>query len=199
MSFVSIIATKQWISAVSDGNLVEITSEGTCRVCPGQKASFIQISEQQFIACTGSRSIRNKIKGDFPFSETPYVFDDDILGQLKQEVQTIPNQWQDVLLVVGGAVQQIECRMISNQANSDWATIHPQLGKAGTLFLAGKGIDERKIKLIAEEFNRLIRTHGQDDLKNVIRAQNKLNRLATTLDPTIGSRVFHLLIKNERG
>ncbi|SFF99187.1 hypothetical protein [Sporolactobacillus nakayamae] len=195
MSFVSIIATNQWISAVSDGNLVEISTEGECHVCPGQKASFIQISKQQFIACTGSRSIRNKIKRNFPFSENPYVFDDDILAQLKQDVQTVPNQWQDVLLVIGEAVQQIECRMISNQANSDWVAIHPQSGKAGTLFMAGKGIDERKIKRIAEEFNRLIQTHGQDDWRNVIRAQNRLNQFVSTFDPTTGSRVFHLLIK----
>lgn len=84
--------------------------------------------------------------------------------------------------------------MISNQPDTKWTAIEPESGRTGTLFLAGKLIDEKKIRLISEEFNRLLHVHGKDESKQVVLAQRELNKIAATLDPTIGTRIYQLLI-----
>ncbi|MFT8311064.1 MAG: hypothetical protein ABF629_07860 [Sporolactobacillus sp.] len=196
MSFVSIIATDQWISAVSDGTLVEVIEKGKIKRCLGNKPSFLRISKRQFIACTGSAALLNRVKNDMPFNSQPYVINQAMLSRLEHGVKSISAEWQDVLLVVADLTEKSVCRMISNQKDADWVNVVPQYGRAGTLFLAGKGIDNQKIKLIYEECSRML-GDKQNDLKSVIIAQNKLNRLAAKFDPSIGSRLFHLSIKAE--
>lgn len=194
MSFVSIIATEQWISAVSDGNLVEFDKEGNWQIKPGKKPSFFRISERQFIACTGSSEAWSRIKKEFPFKKEPYPLDKDMLNHLEDVVRGVPQNQQDVLLVVADATNRVTCRMISNQPDTKWTVIEPESGRTGTLFLAGKLIDEKKIRLISEEFNRLLQVHGKDESKQVVLAQRELNKIAATLDPTIGTRIYQLLI-----
>ncbi|MCO7125665.1 hypothetical protein NIE88_07770 [Sporolactobacillus shoreicorticis] len=194
MSFVSIIATDKWISAVSDSNLLEVSEKGDMKRCLGNKPSFTRISKRQFIACTGSAALLNRIKHNMPFKFQPYVVNEALLSELEQEVKKFSTERQDVLLVIADLAEKSICRMISNRKDDDWVSIVPERGRAGTLFLAGKEIDEQKIKFIYEECNRMLGSK-QRDLKNVIIVQKKLNRLAMKFDSSIGSRVFQLTIK----
>lgn len=194
LSFVSIIASNQWVSVVSDGNQVEASNAGEVQISLSKKPSFVRISEYQFIACTGSEKRLKRIKRLFTFQDHPYKIDSAMLAQLKEEVTSVPSDRQDVLLAIADAAEGCVCRMISNKPGARWITLRPEYDRAATLFLAGKGIDEQKISFLSDECNRLLR-HKEGKLDNAIIVQTQLNRIAATLDATIGSRVFHLSIK----
>ncbi|QAA22455.1 hypothetical protein [Sporolactobacillus terrae] len=194
MSFVSIIASNQWISVVSDGNQVEANDEGEIQISLSKKPNFVRISDYQFIACTGSEKRLKRIKRMFTFQDHPYAIDSAMLAQLKEEVTAVSSDRQDVLLAIADAAEGCVCRMISNKPGARWITIRPEHGRAATLFLAGKGIDEQKIRFLSDECNRLLR-HKEEKLDNAIIVQVQLNRIAATLDSTIGSRIFRLTIK----
>ncbi|MFC6387003.1 hypothetical protein ACFP7A_10345 [Sporolactobacillus kofuensis] len=197
MSFVSIIATDHWISTVSDGNLVEFSEKGTWAIRPGQKQNYVQISQRQCIVCTGSAELWERIKKMFPYTQERYVLEQDLFGKLKEIISLVPAERQDVLVAILDAQEQVICHMISNQTGAEWTQIQPTSRRMGTLFLAGRMIDEQKIQQIAEEFNRLLQVFGKNDPRQVMLAQKELNKYVTVLDPTVGQRVFHLLIKKD--
>ncbi|MCL1631805.1 hypothetical protein M3N64_07560 [Sporolactobacillus sp. CPB3-1] len=194
MSFVSIIVTERWISAVSDDKLYTVSKQDGISKRLGSKPSFVRLSERQFLACTGDANTLQIIKNELPFKKQSYVIDEARLDWMERQIKKVPSSQQDVLLAVADTTVGSTCRMIDNQPNSEWVNTLPVRGRAGTLFLAGKNIDEHHIKWIAEQCSQMI--HGYpDDREHVIMAQVRLNRMAQKIDPSIGSRVFHMWIK----
>lgn len=194
MSFVSIIASARLASAVSDGWLVDLSDNGESVILPGSKPSMVRISERQIIACTGSASVLKIIKNGFPFQKNDYVFDESRMNFFEQSVQEVPYEKQDVLLALIDASGPMTCSMFSNEPGQSWHVLRPDGGRLATMFLAGRAIDEVKIKKISEEFNRLLRMYGEKSSEQIFSAQRALNHLVSGLDPSVGPRTYRQLV-----
>ncbi|WP_353947755.1 hypothetical protein ABNN70_10535 [Sporolactobacillus sp. Y61] len=192
MSFVSIIASDQWASVVSDNHLVDMNKQGKIVVRPGSKPSALRISDSQIICCTGSASALREIRENFLFRDEAYKISQDQWDWLTTRIRRIPHQVQDVLLAVVDHSQKMTCQMISNQPGDTWHRLYPEGERLAALYMAGRGVDEYQIRQISAECSRLIRKSGKNSVEQVSSAQKALNKFAGDLDHTIGTRTFLL-------
>ncbi|TGB00397.1 hypothetical protein E4665_01590 [Sporolactobacillus shoreae] len=195
MSFVSIIASPEWASVVSDGQLVDLAKNGERTVLPGMKPSVLRISEQQLLVCTGSASILKIIREKFPFQKGAYVINESSIRIMEELVRSVPFESQDVLVALVDASGPVNCRLFSNSPNDSWQTLTPDHKRLASLFLAGRNINEEKIKRISNEFNRLILIYGKETANQVVEAQKDLNRLAGEFDHTVSQRIYRFLLQ----
>ncbi|RYM04756.1 hypothetical protein EWH99_09080 [Sporolactobacillus sp. THM7-7] len=193
MSFVSIIASSERVSAVSDCRLVDLTDEGTRQAVPGSKPGLVRISDCQLLACTGSATVLKRMKKEFPFRRQHYKMDQEMLDHLAQLASAVPFAHQDVLISLVSTAGSVSCRLFSNKPGDAWQTLIPEKGRLATLFLAGRDIDEQAIRTIYNEFARLLGLYGgEDDFRQIRRAQEELNHFASGIDPLIGERIAHM-------
>ncbi|WP_010631279.1 hypothetical protein [Sporolactobacillus vineae] len=195
MSFVSIIASTQRVSAVSDGTLVEVNGEGHITALPGAKPSLIRISDTQLVACTGSASVLRRLKERFPYKKEPYVIDKEIRDELKQEACSVPFSQQDVLIAVAEVTAGVVCRIISNQPGAAWQTLVPSPNRLAALYLAGRAVNEEEIKEIAAEADRQLQLFGKETPEQILNVQKSLNRFVAGKDAAVGQRIFKMVME----
>lgn len=195
MSFVSIIASERWASAVSDHLLVDIGKNGDMTVLPGSKPSMFKISARQIVACTGSASVLHRLKTEWPFRESAYSFDRDFMRTGASAVEAISITKQDILLALIDSSGPMICHMFSNQPDQEWQTLVPEGGRLATLFLAGRGIDKERIRMISRRCSSLLQPYEKISPDRAYAVQKQLNQYATALDKTVGARIFRLAIQ----
>jgi hypothetical protein len=195
MSFVSIIASTRWISAVSDGTLVDVNGQGQIITLPAAKPSLIRISDTQLIACTGSASVLRRLKEKFPYKKEAYIIDKEVREELKQDACSVPFSRQDVLIAVAEVTSSATCRVISNQPGSAWQTLIPSPDRLAALYLAGRTVNEKEIKEIAAEADRQLQLFGKETPEQILRVQKSLNRFVAGKDATVGQRIFKMILE----
>lgn len=195
MSFVSIIASTRFVSAVSDGRQVDLNERGDLVTLPGTKPSLIRISENQLIACAGSASVWRHLKKIFPFKRETYEINSAVTGELERAARLVPFSKQDVLITLADVSQQVMCRIISNRPDDDWQTLIPGQDRLAALYLAGRTVDEKSIKEIAAECNRQLEFFGKETPDQIYRAQKSLNCFVADRDATVGTRVFRIMLE----
>ncbi|RYL90315.1 hypothetical protein EWI07_11735 [Sporolactobacillus sp. THM7-4] len=195
MSFVSIIASSEFASVVSDGCLSDLDETGRRVIVPGSRPSFVRVSECQLIACTGSARSLKQVKAAFPFRKEGYAFGADNLATLEKIIRCVPYHAQDALIAIVNAEPTMSCRMISNEDGQGWQTLRPESDRFAVLFLGGRELNEDKMKQIYRVFNQQIKNDGQKNPQSIFSAQKDVSRLAAELDSSVNKRIFHQLIR----
>ncbi|GGL62217.1 hypothetical protein [Sporolactobacillus putidus] len=191
MSFVSIVASDNMASVVSDGLLVDLSGNGEPAILPGKKPSMIRISSRQILACTGSAAVLKSLRKAFPYQENAWSINESRMHILEQLVREVPFEKQEVLLALVDAGGMMTCSMFSNEPGEKWHVLRPEGERLATMFLAGREINETKIKQVSEEFGRLIHLYGKDSTDHIFAAQRELIHFVSETDPLVGGQIFH--------
>ncbi|WP_100487870.1 hypothetical protein [Sporolactobacillus pectinivorans] len=195
MSFVSIIASPERVSVVSDCHLTDLDKNGDRIVLPGTKPSMVKVSENQLVVCTGSASALKKIKKMYPFQKENHVFNETALEAIEETIRHVPFEKQDVLFALVDCSGPVSCMIVSNKPGDRRQTLVPDHRRLAVLFLAGREISEENAKRISDEFNRLVQSTGKERTNQIFEAQKKLNQYVAGLDHTVSQRIYHLLLE----
>lgn len=193
VSFVSIVADPNWATIVSDSYLIDETAEGSFKVIPGRKPSYMRLSASQLIACTGSARLLRQLKSDYLFQQRAWKIDARMLNEMRLKVAAISPERQDVLAAIVEAGERMSCRMISNEAGAVWQTLEPDNHRLATLFMASRAIDPEQIAGLAAKLDRRLKMIGKSQ-EEVLRAQKETLLDAAKIDTTVSQQSFHLVV-----
>lgn len=197
MSFVSIIATENFATITSDGRVIERTESGEIIKKAERTPSFIKISGKQVVACTGNPALLRQMEETFPFKKSGTYLLRNRMNTFEAQVKQVPYEVEDVLLAtveINGS-GSIECWMVSNQPGQAGQRLQPKEGKIVTIFMAGRHINEEKIKKIMEKFSELSNQYGRNTANKILNAQKELNRFVADIDLSVNKHTFSLTLK----
>ncbi|WKB34757.1 hypothetical protein QS257_12585 [Terrilactibacillus sp. S3-3] len=196
MSFVSIIATENFATIMSDGLAIERTAGGEIIKKSEWTPGFIKISGKQVVACTGNPALLRQMGEAFPFKRSNTYPLRNRMNTFEARVKQVPYEVEDVLLatVEINEAGHIECRMVSNQP-----------GQAGQVFSLKRerlrrsswpaAILMKKKKKIMEKFSELSDQYGRNTANKILNAQKELNRFVADMDPSVNKHTFGLTLK----
>ena len=188
MSFVSVFATQDFITVMSDGL---VTKEKNQEVLKEDYQKFHLISSKQFMAYTGLKGRADQFKEIVKFSETGYN-----LSQLSQDLYNLINksispQEEKVSIVVGGVDLDSQIRFYAyhNAPGRSIEKYWPVDSQPDCVFLESNYISYMHNTLV-EKFNGYIQETGYNTSDKVLRAQEMLNLYVDSLDPTVNKNTF---------
>jgi hypothetical protein len=194
MSFVSIVATKDFVTVVSDGLAINLE---TGEVIENRYKKFFKISEKQFIAFAGNKGIADHIKEIINYKKEGYNLFQLISALYWQITREIPFERARVLVAVGGVNEngEIEFHTFINKPGETINSYRPKNDEITYSFLESKFIDEGKHQIIENKFIEYLSVNGYNTPYKVLRSQVQLNKLVCGMDPSVNNITFELYIR----
>lgn len=191
MSFVSVMASSNFINVVSDGR---VSLNGV----PLQEnyKKFKKISEKQFIAYAGSKEVCENVVNQVDYQESK-VYD---LRQVAQEIQAATSgsgnlslYGHKMLFCVGGvnANRRIEFYTVENGSSNIGEYKPSSSTDINYAFMSTNTSDQ----LINEKLHEIASFMGTESASRCLQVQKELNNFVAGIDFTVNTNVSTLTIK----
>lgn len=192
MSFISAIASQDFITVVSDG---QVTYEG--KVIKEDYKKFRKINNDQFIAYAGAKEICEKFAEHLKFSASQRYDLKLVAEDLFSTIKSItPYERFKTSFIIGGISEnnEIEFYTLSNNPLEEKVKSYLSHGDGVSYGFLSNEENEDKINLENTLISHLSKT-GFNTPNKCIRAQKMLNADVEKIDPTVNRRTFELIIR----
>lgn len=196
MSFVSVVATKDYINVVGDGLVMHTTETGEMIRQQEDYEKFFKIAENQFIAFTGDKGILDFIKSTIPFNPNNYDLEE-MANMLRTKSREVSFEEAAIMIAVGGLSKdnkKVEFYTISNRGDQ-FQYYCPKNDEIAYAFLVSSYIDDEKYKEIDRVFIKYLRLYGYNKSNKVLKSQKDINLIVTKIDPTVNNKTSSLAIR----
>lgn len=189
MSFISIIATENFITVVTDG---QVTKDG--KAVENNYKKYKKISNNQFIAFGGAKEICETFIKNLDFLGNEQYDLQTLATNLSNAIKQIPYETYRILFVIGGlnARNQIEFYSFSNIPESQDQYSNPKGDEISYAFLSSPDIDDSHFEKHLIEYLSIT---GFNTPNKCIKAQKMLNSYVETIDNTVNKTTFELVIR----
>ena len=189
MSFVSIIARKNFVTVVSDGLVVDlITGEEKEQ----EFKKFEKISRKQFVAFSGNKGLGEKVVDFLGFeSEERDIF---LLAKVIREklIKDIDPKDAFCQVVLGGIEKNsVVLYAFNNHENQKMQPQKPTGDQIGYFFLTSSN---HKLNL-DDEISKILETNDLKTPAKSLKCQKELNNIVAKVDSSVNTMTFNLIIK----
>lgn len=195
MSFISIVATKNYVNVVSDGLVLRKSENGELIRIQEDFQKFMKISENQFVAFGGNHGIFEKVKETIPYNPNSYDLNE-LSEMLFSKSSEVTPEEASIMMAVGGLdkeYKRIEFFTFSNKGNHI-QHYRPNNEEVAYSFIISNYIDDEKLGEIDRMFMKLVRLHGYKKISKINKVQKDLSLIVSNMDPSVNKVTFNLSI-----
>ncbi|OMC83350.1 hypothetical protein [Viridibacillus sp. FSL H8-0123] len=194
MSFVSIIGTKDFITVMSDGLVVDRKDDS--KILDTRYKKFHLIAPKQFIAFTGNQGIAEKVKGILKYNPNGYNMYSTIVELGNQILKEVPLEII-INLTIGGINEkgEVEFHKFVKKQGSNIQSFKPINDAICYDFMGSPYITPKIQDNLKVQFQKLIKINGFNTPNKVLKTQKKMNDLVSEIDPTVNKAIFEQSFK----
>ena len=193
MSLVSTIATKDFITVVTDGRVTSFNNE----IIREDYQKFIQISNTLFVGYAGDqKNCETFIKESKLLGVTNWE-SKDLSRYLKKKFACYKNKDRNVLIIIGGINRRnkIEFFTLDSRIGNDTVKYYlPKNEEIKYALLYNDVIDKPNLELY-KKLTDIMKATEIKSIKDVVKAQIILNNYVSDNDTTVNKNIFKLIIK----
>lgn len=195
MSFVSVIAKSKFISIMSDGR--EYIKAGSKFITINESyQKFRILSEQNFIAFTGTKELAEKIIRDFGIENKKSInwkkFGSDLISILKQDLYKSNN----LQFTFGGKLLNSRLGFYTTGSTNHTLTLNECITETDIIYSLHTSSNFQKHLDINNMFiDCYKRANGLSEIEKIKNTQHSLNKMVSEVDDTVNNNIFYFLIQ----
>ncbi|KAB7635268.1 hypothetical protein [Bacillus sp. B3-WWTP-C-10-D-3] len=194
MSFISVVATENLITVMSDGMESQKVNGKIEEVSPNYK-KFKKISEKQFIAYAGNTGICTYIANKYKFKYEVYNLEE-VAFEIQKELLQFPRNETKNQFIIGGVQNgEVLCYTVKNDEGLP-ELVKPEKKKGSQIDIKLTTLSSNYLKKkIERNLTKSFETFFKKNNNQVLHAQLMLNNLVAENDPTVNTNTRHIVIE----